>query len=624
MGEQQVGSHSELSTDSAAQAEMRKIQSTDALDWPASSFTRPCEGFDATPREELDSLVTANNGLSIDTRFKAGLDAEQLRADEDLFVTLEADSFDNDGVVQANPRTKEYMMFFDNSSQPQIDPLLLAESQRSLSTALNHSAKAYRGPTAKESSTADNMNFNPFAASGSTSTPLSLQGAYSQANSNPPTALGAPIAPPTQHVCRMTNSPAPCKVVRRPFFFRPVTEFESKGQPSGLHEEPAGGYPLITTDLDPNISLEDQCWRFPNHLGGKRLYRFIEANWSARDILYHCPQNVQDMAPPNQPWSKLQHRLGLARQEYAVYQEAQRLGTDEEFEKAKLSGSMAFYWAKYPEQKKGTKRAAESETQDGTDGNHPEGSRPQAKRRRTASAVTKQNPFTINVPQNAGSVPSNILDPLLNQDSAMNASTTLGTNANAQLAASTTLTSTAYNPNQKLELVKQIEQAIVREADRIQFSMRQLVALEDQWAGMANDDRTLRSEVRDRFFDMFLRWLTPERVRLELHVPNSRFAVPENRRVTFGIFHWQVSLLQQAHAFEVAVNNGRNFATPTSPDDLDGRVLVNRFVLGSFVTWREYLSNAYDTYCEEQRQAYQEGREDLPNLPVLALPPPFA
>lgn len=68
------------------------------------------------------------------------------------------------------------------------------------------------------------------------------------------------------------------------------------------------GYPFASEPLPPNLSLEEMCRSWPNHLYGVFLERFVEAGWNGRKVWSYMPE-VARAGPVGQPWNKMTKRL---------------------------------------------------------------------------------------------------------------------------------------------------------------------------------------------------------------------------------------------------------------------------------------------------------------------------
>ena len=72
-------------------------------------------------------------------------------------------------------------------------------------------------------------------------------------------------------------------------------------------------FPSPELPLPPDITLEEICWSWPNHLYGDHLHRFIAEGWTGVKIYEHMPRAVQELTDAVQPWTKLTKRLSRER-----------------------------------------------------------------------------------------------------------------------------------------------------------------------------------------------------------------------------------------------------------------------------------------------------------------------
>ena len=68
-------------------------------------------------------------------------------------------------------------------------------------------------------------------------------------------------------------------------------------------------FPARREALPPNLTLEQICWNYPNHLIGARLRPFIEAGWTATMMWDAMQDSAKGTSAKKRPWNKLEHRL---------------------------------------------------------------------------------------------------------------------------------------------------------------------------------------------------------------------------------------------------------------------------------------------------------------------------
>ncbi|KAF7509456.1 hypothetical protein GJ744_008019 [Endocarpon pusillum] len=68
------------------------------------------------------------------------------------------------------------------------------------------------------------------------------------------------------------------------------------------------GFPSSSAPLPSDLSLEEMCRSWPNHLHGVFLERFVEAGWNGRKIWDNMPEAAK-AGPIGQPWNKMTKRM---------------------------------------------------------------------------------------------------------------------------------------------------------------------------------------------------------------------------------------------------------------------------------------------------------------------------
>jgi hypothetical protein len=68
-------------------------------------------------------------------------------------------------------------------------------------------------------------------------------------------------------------------------------------------------FPSSRESLPANLSLEQICWNYPNHIQGSVLRPFIEAGWTATMIWNAMQESAKVTSAKTRPWNKLEHKL---------------------------------------------------------------------------------------------------------------------------------------------------------------------------------------------------------------------------------------------------------------------------------------------------------------------------
>ena len=88
---------------------------------------------------------------------------------------------------------------------------------------------------------------------------------------------------------------------------QPPKKKNLRGRKMGnIHQIP--GFPSSSEPLPSDLSLEEMCRSWPNHLHGVFLERFVEAGWGGKKVWNYMPEAARD-GPKAQPWNKLTKRL---------------------------------------------------------------------------------------------------------------------------------------------------------------------------------------------------------------------------------------------------------------------------------------------------------------------------
>ncbi|ERF76364.1 hypothetical protein EPUS_07071 [Endocarpon pusillum Z07020] len=74
------------------------------------------------------------------------------------------------------------------------------------------------------------------------------------------------------------------------------------------------GFPSSSEPLPSNLSLEEMCRSWPNHLHGVSLEPFVEAGWNGRMVWDHMPEAAKD-GSKRQAWNKMVKRLTRTKQQ---------------------------------------------------------------------------------------------------------------------------------------------------------------------------------------------------------------------------------------------------------------------------------------------------------------------
>lgn len=104
-------------------------------------------------------------------------------------------------------------------------------------------------------------------------------------------------------------------------------------------------FPANWEKLPADLTLEQICWDYPNHINGPRLRRFVEAGWTANKIWDAMQDSAKVTSAKKRPWNKLEHRLLKAKKRMAEQESAEEEeeGSEEEddadFSEGNMQGS---------------------------------------------------------------------------------------------------------------------------------------------------------------------------------------------------------------------------------------------------------------------------------------------
>ena len=86
-------------------------------------------------------------------------------------------------------------------------------------------------------------------------------------------------------------------------------EWPSDGRPRRYRNQEIDGFPSSTEELPANISLEDICRLYPNHLIGHHLRPFIREGWTAQMMWDAQNDSAKGTGAIKRPWNKYEHRI---------------------------------------------------------------------------------------------------------------------------------------------------------------------------------------------------------------------------------------------------------------------------------------------------------------------------